>query len=75
MKPNGFVKAVTTAIERDLRDSSWSMRYWHGERYSWCEKRKNVFMGAVHKGPEYDDYVRFLVLTELSERRKGNNYG
>ena len=69
MKKNGFVQAVTRAINADMEER-WSQEYWIGPDCDWADNRSGPFMDAVHHGPEFDEYVMVKMFAQERQSRK-----
>ena len=63
MKKNGFVQAVTNAINVDM-EQHWSRDYWIGSDRDWADNRSGPFMETVHHGPEFHEFILMKDLVE-----------
>ena len=56
MKKNGFVQAVTQAIN-DGHDQTWAVDYWMGQPCDWADNRRGPAGKTVTHGPEFREFV------------------
>lgn len=62
MKKNGFVQAVTQAINGDS-EQYWSQDYWAGQRGDWANNRVGPFDETVTRGPEFHEFILMKEMT------------